>query len=364
ECHRPTQVGPMPLLTYDDALAWSEMIREVVTQNRMPPWYADPAYGEFSNDRRLTKDDRAALLAWVDGGCPKGDAKLMPPAKAYPEGWRIGKPDVVITMPEAYHVPAKAGSQGIEYQYFVVPTNFPEDVWVQAAEAKPGNAAVVHHIIAFARPPDGGQRDRQDKVGNGFLVAYAPGDMPAVFSPGIAKRIAKGSDIIFQLHYTPNGMAGDDRSSVAFVFAKGPPRHEARTRAIEQNFLAIPKGASNHEVKVSSTFRRDAELLSLMPHMHLRGKDFEYRVRFPDGKSEVLLSVPHYDFNWQSIYRLKRPLKLPAGTKIECTAHYDNSAGNPNNPDPTKNVFWGDQTWEEMMIGFVDYEYLKSEARK
>jgi hypothetical protein len=261
-------------------------------------------------------------------------------------------------MLQEYTVPAKVGPEGIKYQYFMVPTGFEEDRWVQAVEAKPGNRAVVHHIIVYVIKP-GIKRERRhpDGIGNGFLVASAPGDMPAVFPAGSAKRIPKGAFLVFQMHYTPNGVEQSDRSSVALVFAKGPPRYEVRTRSIAQRRLTIPPGDKNYEAQAATTFDRDAVLLSLMPHMHLRGKDFTYRVVFPDGKSETLLRVPRYDFGWQSNYRLAAPLRLPAGTRIECTAHFDNSADNPNNPDPSQEVYWGEQTWDEMMIGFVDYAY-------
>jgi peroxiredoxin/mono/diheme cytochrome c family protein len=358
ECHRPGQVGPMALLTYEDALSWSDTIKEVVREGRMPPWHADPAFGKFANDRSLSPADRDTLLGWIDQGCPKGDPKDAPAAKEFTKGWTIGKPDAVFTMEEAYTVPAKAEG-GIKYQHFVVKTKFPDDMWVQAAEAKPGNRAVVHHIIVFVMPP-GQKRERlhEDSIGNGFLVGFAPGDMPAVFPPGTAKKIPKGAMLVFQMHYTPNGVEQDDRSSVGLIFAKEPPQREARTRAIDERRFLIPAGANHHEVKAATTFQKDAELLSLMPHMHLRGKDFEYQVVYPDGKKETLLRVPRYDFNWQSNYRLVTPLRLPAGTRIECTAHFDNSKDNPNNPDPKQAVRWGDQTWEEMMIGFVDYCYL------
>jgi peroxiredoxin len=359
ECHRSGQIGPMPLLTYEDGLAWSGMIQEVVSEGRMPPWHADPRHGTFSNDRRLSKQERADLLAWIDGGCPKGDVSEQPPPRTFAEGWRIGKPDLVVDMGETFTVPAEVEG-GLKYQYFTVPTRFREDRWVQAAEARPGNRAVVHHIIVYVVPPGQGRgRGRgqrgPDGIGEGLLVAHAPGDLPAILPAGTAKRIPKGSLLIFQMHYTPNGREQDDRSSLGLIFAKEPPKYEAKSRSVAQRRLDIPPRAANHEVRSAGTFERDVELISLMPHMHLRGKDFTYRVVLPDGKADTLLSVPHYDFGWQSNYRLAKPLRLPKGTRIECTAHFDNSAGNPNNPDPNKLVRWGDQTWQEMMIGFVDY---------
>jgi peroxiredoxin len=364
ECHRPKSVGPMPLLTYKDALAWSETIREVVAERRMPPWHADPKHGQFANDRSLSREDRETLLGWIDQGCPRGKDEDMPPAREFPVGWMIGKPDAVFEMQEEAAVPADGGKNGIKYRYFVVPTNFTEDMWVQAAEAKPGSREVVHHIIVYVKPPGALKRDPIDGIGDGFLAAYAPGDMPAVFPADSGKRIPKGSSLVFQMHYTPNGIAQKDRSSVGLVWCKAPPKNEVRTRAIAQKFFAIEPGDDNSEVESVSTFEREAELLSLLPHMHLRGKDFEYRAVYPDGKTEVLLRVPRYDFNWQSNYRLAKPVRLPAGTRIECTAHFDNSAKNPNNPDPKKIVIWGEQTWEEMMIGFVDYTYTNPPPKK
>ncbi len=358
DCHRPNQVGPMPLLNYDDAAAWAPTIRRVVQQGRMPPWHADPRYGQFANTRGLTESEKRTLLAWVEQGCPEGDPRDQPPARTFAgDGWRIGQPDVVFSMPEAYQVPADAGPRGVPYRFFTVETNFDRDMWVQAAEARPGAPAVVHHIVVFIVKPGERRQQSEDRVGQGFLVGYAPGDMPSVYEPGQAKKIPKGASLVFQMHYTPNGTPQEDRSAVALIFAKEPPKYEVRTRGILNPRLEIPAGDANHEVKATSTFRQDVQLVSLLPHMHLRGKDFRYDVVYPDGRRQTLLSVPRYDFNWQSVYRLAQPLTLPAGTRIECTAHYDNSAANKNNPDPTKPVRWGDQTWEEMMVGFLDYMF-------
>lgn len=356
ECHRPSQIGPMPLLTYEDAAAWSATLRREVAARRMPPWHADPRHGAFSNCRRLSDQDRQTLLDWVDQGCARGEGP-EPPPRAYAEGWRIGAPDVVLSMPGEFTVPAST-KRGLPYHYIIVPTHFDGDRWVQAAEARPGNREVVHHIIVSVRAPGKEGRDRVDGIGEGFLAAYAPGDLPSVFPPGTAKKVPKGSILVFQMHYTPNGIEQKDRSSVGLIFAKEPPQHEARTRSIAQSRFTIPAGAADHEVRSASTFTRDAVLLSLFPHMHLRGKSFHYEAVFPDGRRETLLDVPRYDFAWQTNYRLATPLPLPAGTRIECTAHFDNSEANPNNPDPTQAIRWGEQTWEEMMIGFVDYYYV------
>ena len=355
ECHRPGQVAPCSLLTYDDVSAWSAMIREVVSEGRMPPWYADPAHGKFANDRSLSKQDRDTLLAWIDQGCPKGEDRDLPAPKEFPSEWMIGKPDAVFTMPKSFTVPAESPKNGIPYQYFTVDTNFTEDRWVAAAEARPGALPVVHHIIVFVVPP--GQSFNPKMPGMRVLCGTAPGDMPFMAPAGMAKKVPAGSKLVFQMHYTASGREHADRSSVGLVFATGPVERQILTVPVGNPVLRIPAGAEHHQVESRFTFKEDAQLLTFMPHLHLRGKDFLYEVILPDGQKEVLLSIPRYNFNWQSVYRLTEPRKVPKGTVLHCVAHYDNSAKNPNNPDPTKEVRWGDQTWEEMMIGWVDFVY-------
>jgi hypothetical protein len=359
-CHHPGTAAPFSLTTYEDAVNWSDTIREVLTEKRMPPWHADPKYGHFSNDRRLPKEELDTLLSWLDTGMLLGDKKDMPPARTYADGWVIGKPDVVFELPEEQTVQA---SGTVPYQYFITPTNFKEDVWIQAAEARPGNRAVVHHIIVSFRDPKSKERSGGRGFGDGFIVGTAPGDMPLILPPGMARRIPAGSDLVWQMHYTPNGKEAKDKSQVGFVFykEKEPPRWLAQTRGISNGDFRIPAGASNHLVESEWVFPRDTLLLSFMPHMHLRGKDFEYKVIYPDGRSDILLSVPRYDFAWQTSYREAQALHLPKGTRMHCTAHFDNSTGNPANPDPKKDVTWGDQTWEEMMIGWIDYVFEQPE---
>ncbi|AGA28981.1 redoxin domain-containing protein [Singulisphaera acidiphila] len=345
-CHRPGQVGPFSLLTYDDARRRAAMIREVVDDRRMPPWHADPRYGHFRNDRTLSDRERATLLAWVDQGAPLGDPAEIPAARSFPEEWTVGTPDVVFEIPAPYVVAA----QGVlDYVKVRVPTHFTEDKWVQVAEAMPGDRSVVHHIIVYVDDHTKTGRER-----DAHLCGFAPGDMPSVFPPGTAKKIPAGSDLVFQLHYTPNGKIRTDRSKVGLTFAKTPVEHQARTVGVIQTRFIIPAEADNHPVRSSYKFPRDAHLLSFMPHMHLRGKSFQYEATFPDGRKQMLLSVPAYDFGWQTSYNLAEPLAMPKGTRIDCLAHYDNSKGNPANPDSTKAVTWGDQTFEEMMIGYLD----------
>jgi peroxiredoxin len=362
QCHRPGQVGPMSLLSYDDAQNWAETIREVVSEGRMPPWYADPRYGKFSNDRRLAPEEKKQLLDWIAQGCPKGDDRDLPPPREFPVEWQIGKPDMVLTMPEPFEVPAEMPKRGIPYQHFFIDTNFKEDRWVVRAEARPDAAAVVHHIIVFVLPP--GKRFFKDDPNCIVLCGTAPGDMPLLLPPGRAKKIPAGSRLVLQMHYTPNGKAVKDASSVGLVFADKEPTHEVRTVPVFNAFFRIPPGDDNFRVEASYRFDRDAELLAFMPHMHLRGKDFLIEAIHHDDRSEVLLSIPRYNFNWQSVYRLETPLKMSKGSRLRCIAHFDNSSKNPNNPDPTKAVFWGDQTWQEMMIGWTDIAYPRAAPAK
>jgi hypothetical protein len=333
----------MSLLSFRDARPWARAIKEKVVERVMPPWHADPHYGEFANDRRLSEQEVQTIARWVDQGAKEGNAKDLPPTPKFVEGWNIGTPDAIFYLPEAYPVPA---SGVVEYKYFSVPTNFKEDMYIQAAEIRPGERGVVHHIIVFAQNGTEPQR---------LIVGYAPGEQPASISPGYARKIPAGSKLIFQVHYTPNGTPALDRSYVGFKFAKEKPKAEMLTRPVMNARFAIPPGDPNYKVESTYTFTQDSHVHSLMPHMHLRGKDFEFRITYPDGQSRVILSVPRYDFAWQSYYILKEPLAAPKGSRLDCVAHFDNSEKNKFNPDPKKEVRWGDQTWEEMMIGWISY---------
>jgi peroxiredoxin/mono/diheme cytochrome c family protein len=346
KCHHPGTAAPFSLLTYEDAINWSENIKETIVQRRMPPWNADPRYGKFSNDLRMTTEEIDTVVAWINNGTPLGDKADLPKPREYSHGWTIGKPDVVFKMPREYTVQANGT---VKYQYFRTRTNFKKDVWIQAAEARPGNRAVVHHIIVYHRMPNSLRRRGT------AIVGTAPGEEPLIFPVGTGRRIPAGSELIWQVHYTPTGKTEKDLSEVGFKFCDKPPTREVKGKAAMNFTFRIPAGEDNHQVVSSTTFRNDAQLLSLMPHMHLRGKDFQFKAVFPDGRSEILLNVPTYDFNWQHRYRFAKPLSVPKGTRIDCVAHFDNSKDNPANPDPKKQVRWGDQTWEEMMIGFMNY---------
>jgi len=348
-CHRPGQVAPFSLLTYDHARRWSASIAEVIADGRMPPWHADRRYGHFANDRSLSTRERSLLAAWIEQGIPAGDLSKAPEPPRYSPGWSIGTPDVVYEMPEPFLVPAEGT---LPLQHFRLPTHFEQDVWIQAAEIRPSDRAVVHHIFVYMETPARAKNKPREKV---FLAAYTPGDVPSIFPAGVAKKIALGSDLSFEVHYTPIGEARFDRFSVGLILSKQPPRHQAITKGIPEHNLRIPPGARDHVERSAWTPTRDIQILSFMPHMHLRGKSFTYTAEYPDGSTEILLSVPNYDFNWQSVYRLSEPKRLPKGTTIQCEARYDNSAENPANPDPKREVTWGEQTWDEMLIGYLDY---------
>jgi mono/diheme cytochrome c family protein len=357
ECHRAGQVAPMSLLTYKEARPWAKAIREKVLERAMPPWLADPRYGRFENDRRLSQKEIDTIVAWVDAGAAEGNAADLPPTPAFVEGWTLGRPDVVLSLEEEVEVPSDGV---IPYKYYTVPTGFTEDRWVRAAEIHPGNRAVVHHIIVFVQDPSAKAQNAAETASNREgrgpkLAGFAPEEQPKVFPPGTAKLVKADSNFIFQMHYTPNGRESKDRSYIGLFFAKEPMQKTVQTgTAINASFV-IPAGAADHEVRSSWTAKQDVRIIDLMPHMHKRGKDFTYTAVYPDGRSEVILRVPKYDFNWQLLYRPAEPLLLPKGSRLDCVAHFDNSANNKYNPDATKEVRWGPQTWEEMMIGWFDY---------
>lgn len=351
ECHREGEAAPFAMTTYSEVVGWAPMMKEVVDQGRMPPWFADPKYGHFANDDRLTDEEKKDFQDWIDGGCPEGDAKDLPKPREFAEGWRIPEPDAVFEIDKTpFHVPAEGV---VDYKYFTVDPGFKEDKWIQAAEALPGNRQVVHHIIVFATVPRG-QGGGGGLLGGRIPVAgYAPGEQPRVYPKGVAVRLPAGSKLLFQMHYTPCGTPQDDISRVGFKFADPATVKKASAGGAAINFtFRIPAGEGNVPVVSNHQFKDDALLTMLFPHMHLRGKAFKFEAVYPNGDREVLLDVPQYDFNWQLRYDLKEPKFIPKGTELVCTAHFDNSKENPANPDPSKDVRWGPQTWEEMMIGF------------
>jgi hypothetical protein len=397
-CHHPNDIAPMSLLTYRDARPWAAAIKQAVMTKKMPPWKADPHFGQWSNDSRLTDVEIGAIVNWANGGKAEGDPKDMPPAPTFAEGWKIGKPDAVISIPERKLEPTGPD----EYAYVTVPTNFPEDRWVSAAELRPGNHKVVHHAhvfvispetpataqktdinpsveygkwlhihegtLSFIRPDapviDNGclQDDNGAFPGSppsdlGSLISsFLPGREADVYPEGTARLVKAGSKLNFQIHYSrTTGKSETDATSVGLLFAKEPPKLVARRIDLSNHMFLIPAGDPNHEVTECHTFQKDIYITSLTPHMHLRGKAMKMEVSYPDGRTETLLNVPAYDFNWQITYRAAAPIFLPKGTRMRIEAHFDNSPNNRANPDPNKIVRWGAASEVEMMDGWVEY---------
>jgi mono/diheme cytochrome c family protein len=406
ECHRPGENAPFSALTYKDVRPWAKSIREKVLSREMPPWHADPHIGQWTNDRRLTPKEIEAIVAWVDQGAPEGDVKDLPPQPKFADGWTIGKPDLVLTMPEEFTL---AASGPDEYRYFQIDPKFTEDKYVQMAEARPGNRKIVHHISAIIQPPpkevkpspnpakeesrreqgdeetvryndgflrrtkmdapvyddgcslpNGGQGDRRDGGGDegdvSYLTGYAPGMNQTVLERGVIKKIPAGSKIILQLHYSKTaGSVQKDRSSVGLIFAKNPGEKELLTRSIANGYFLIPPGAGRHRTTACWTTKEDIHIVNLMPHMHHRGMAMDFKAIYPDGRTEALLNVPNYSFSWQTVYYTAKPIPIPKGTKILVTGYFDNSSKNKYNPDPTKAVRFGDPTYDEMMVGMIEY---------
>jgi peroxiredoxin len=348
-CHRAGEIGPFPLTSYEEVVGWAETIREVVDDGRMPPWFANPEHGHYKNDARLPAEEKKLLAAWIDGGCPEGDPAQLPEPPTFVEGWQISEPDLVVYIADKPHqVPAEGT---VAYQYFMIDPGFKEDKWIKMAEARPGNRAVVHHIIAsFMGPNDS---PRRLNLARGGPIGYAPGISPARYPEGAALFVKAGSKIVFQVHYTPNGTPQEDRSYLGLVFAEpNEVKYRVGGGMSANPRFEIPPGASDHVVRARYRIKEDARLVTMTPHMHLRGKAFRYEAVYPDGTQEILLDVPKFDFNWQLRYDLAEPKLLPKGTVLACTAKFDNSEDNLANPNPKEAVRWGDQTWEEMMIGY------------
>ena len=401
-CHRPGEIAPMSLLTYKDARPWAKSIATNVSKGTMPPWHADPAHGEFLNDRRLSAADRNTVVAWATGGAPEGKASDLPVAPTYDSGWTIGTPDAIFAMSEDYPIPAKGE---IPYQFLEIETKLTEDKWVQAFEVKAGDPKAVHHVIVYARPPatppaarpaaaaapaagapavarapqppplfdfapnmdiPAGQfggpplppaerkpafPNQRGPVRVGPAVGgFVPGQFIRVYQDGTAMKLPAGTTLVLQMHYTSYGKETTDRTRIAVKYATQPPATQLRWASLQNGGLHILAGAADSRVDAEMTLGADITMWSMLPHTHVRGIRWIYDATYPDGRKETLLSVPGYDFNWQTDYVFTQPLKLPKGTKIHATAWYNNSPSNKSNPDPTKDVWWGDQTWEEMMF--------------
>ncbi len=369
-CHREGEMAPMPLVTYEQTRPFAPAIAAAASQRKMPPWFAEPGIGHFSNDPSLSPEEIATLAAWEKASAPAGNPREAPPPREWAKGWMIPQPDAVIQMPKAVAIPA---SGVVEYTYEIVHTGFTEGKWVQFSEVRPSSRGNVHHAVVYVRPPDShwlphapigvpftgaDMSDQQDRTDTHFttadiLLVYAPGSSPDNWTSGMAKYIPAGSDLVFQMHYMAHGHPMSDQTSVGMVFAKQPPAQRVLTLQLTNDTFVIPPGVPDFRVEVHGSLPNDALLLSFFPHMHLRGKRFEYNILAPGGRTETLLRV-NYDFFWQLSYRLAEPRLLKAGTVLQAVAWYDNSKNNPHNPDPDAAVRWGDQTWDEMMVGFFD----------
>ncbi|HEV3029644.1 MAG TPA: peroxiredoxin, partial [Planctomycetota bacterium] len=327
DCHRPNEIAPFSLLKYDKARSSAKQIKEVVVQRRMPPWHADPRVGEWKNDRHLSAQEIATIAAWVDAGAPEGDAKDAPAAPKFVDGWHIGAPDATWSIPRKEHVPAEGT---VPYRNLFVPTLLKEDKWVQAVEVRPGARQVVHHVLVFVIYPLNRLKEQPKIDGlNGYVGIFVPGEGPTTYPQGMGKYVPAGATLVFQIHYTTNGEAADDQTQIGFIWAKSRPAQEVVTHSVTNQRIRIPAETADHPEEAAFTFPHDAKILSFLPHMHVRGKAFKYVAVSPEGKEEVLLDVPRYDFNWQTCYRLKEPKPVPKGTTIHAYARFDNSKGNP-----------------------------------
>lgn len=357
-CHRDGGVGPFPLDSYDDVSGRKGMIRYVLSQGLMPPWGAAPGSGPWSNDRTVSDADLMMLETWAASGMPEGDPADAPLPVTFDADWEIGEPDVVYALPEPNEVPAEGV---VQYQYSYVQTDGDTDRWLRAVEVRPSAPDVVHHVLVFVEEPkqdDESWEDfqRRERGGlTGYFAAYVPGQGATIYGDGFGKKLPANAWLKFQIHYTPNGRAASDRTEIGFVFADEEPEHVVRTSGIFDTRFRIPPGADDYVVEAAANFGKGATLLGFSPHMHLRGKSFRYVAVYPDGEQETLLDVPRYDFDWQTMYRLETPKTVPGGTRIVCVAHFDNSDGNPANPDPSRAVRFGEQTFDEMMIGYLEW---------
>ena len=342
-CHRPGDIGPMSLRTYDEVRPWAKSIAKYVSERSMPPWHADAGYGPFKNDRSLTETQVATLVRWVEQGARQGRKQDLPPMPEFPKGeWMLGEPDYTFSFDE---IEVEGGGPDL-FHDFEHKTDFEEDMWVKAIEILPGNRQVVHHVILWQGGPSA----------QGWLDGWAAGNRPTVFPEGTGRVLKKGATIIGDMHYHPTETTETDQTRVGLHFAKaGEIEKEITNLWVMNAEFSIPAGDPNYEARSSYTFPQSGRILTITPHMHYRGKDFSYQLTYPDGRVEDLLKVSNYDFNWQTTYILEEPIAVPAGSRIDCVAHWDNSADNSSNPDPTRTVRFGPESYDEMMIGFVDY---------
>lgn len=369
-CHREGAAGPFALDDYETLTRRKRMIKYALTDGVMPPWFASEESGPFSNDTSLSEEDLADFLGWLEGDSPEGDPVDAPAPKNWIQGWTIGTPDLIVELPEPYEVPAEGE---VDYEYFYAKTNLDQDMWIQGLEILAGAPEVVHHALVFIESPDVLERMRQgdrsarrefESGGETYFACMVPGQTGLVFPEGMAKLLPAGSWLKFQMHYTPNGTQNLDQSRIGLIFAEDQEREfiEIQTNCASNESFSIPAGAYAHEVTAKYRFKEDATLLSLFPHTHLRGMRFLMELEYPDGRREDLLDLPFYDFNWQLNYEFQTPFEVPKGTYLHSTAWYDNSEDNPANPDFTRPVRVGEQTSDEMMIGY--FNWIRSADQK
>lgn len=354
DCHRKGGIAPFSLETYEQVKDKASMIDYVIEKGIMPPWFAadTPGAGPWKNDRSIPARDKEALQEWLKGPMPAGSPKDAPQPKKYSGAWKIGEPDAIYQIGK----PIAVKAEGVmPYQTVIVPTSLTEETWVQKLEVQPTAKQVVHHVLIFIREPGRGSAGEALEEVSGFFAAYVPGNNSLIYPDGFAKRIPAGASLKFQIHYTPNGRATEDQTRLGVVFAKKLPKHEVKTVGIVNLGLAIPPGADNHKVSATVPIQFDIKLMSMMPHMHVRGKACRYDLTTPEGKRKTLLDIPRYDFNWQLSYDYREPIDVLKGSKLDFSAWYDNSEKNPHNPDPTKLVRWGLQTYDEMHLGYIEY---------
>jgi hypothetical protein len=368
-CHRPGEHAPFPLLTYRDAYQRRDDMRDAVRWRVMPPWKPVPGFGEFVEPRRLSDSELATLVSWIEAGAPEGDPAKRPPPLVFPEGWRLGPPDHVLEMAEPYTVPARASDV---YRCFVIPTNFPEDRWVTKVEYAPGDRKLVHHILAYIDTTSAAEAlDRGDPGpgygcfgGPGFppaggLSGWAPGSPPRVTADGVGMLLPKGATVVLQMHYNNSApRSRTDRTRVALHFAKGPIDKRQRSIPILNTTFTIPPGERRYEVRASWTvpIGRNFHANTISPHMHLLGREMQVTATYPDGTVRPLIHIDDWDFHWQGTYTFTQPVPLPAGTRIDMVAIFDNSAENRRQPSrPPRPVSWGEGTTDEMAIVFVGF---------
>ena len=358
ECHRDGGAAPFSLETYEQARGRRGMVKFTVAEGIMPPWFASDGTGPWENDRRLSDTDKETLLEWYAQGAPEGDPADAPAPRTWREGWMIGEPDLVFRIPEPFEIPATGV---VDLTKFFIEEVVPEDIWVQRMQVLPTDPSVVHHATAMFKPPDDAYSTEQrilnalvpwnqSREGWQFLLAYLPGKDARIFADGVARFVPKGSVIRIEMHYTPNGVATEDQTSIGMVLADGPPEFAARTRMIRNPNVFVPAGEPNAKFYMSYSMAARAYLRSLTPHMHLRGKSFEVSLVYPDGTQESALEIEEWDPDWQFTYTFREPRLLDVGTRIQVEATFDNSWENPNNPDADVDVIDGPQIWDEMMI--------------